>query len=298
MARILGASIGKRDRRQPARHIRMSPWLERFTRAGYAAKGVLYLLIGNTALLVAFGIAEEARGSRGVLRLVAALPMGRLLIVALGIGLAGYSLLSFVAAMRAPEAGRGIGLVLTRAADAAAGVVYAALVALAVRLLADPQPSTRVASELWAVRLMDAPGGRALLGAIGLIVTGVSLFLFYRAAAMPVIARFERRHVAPALLRSVAIVARVGITARGVLYALCGWLLLRAGWMGEPRSVGGLGVALDALAAAPAGHTVVGVVGAGCVAYGIYQLAKARWRRLRLTDGRGGRTPDGEAPPR
>lgn len=96
------------------------------------------------------------------------------------------------------------------------------------------------------------------------------------------VAHFERRRVSPAVLRIVVVLARLGITARAVLFALCGWLLFRAGWTGEPRSLGGLGSALDTLAAAPAGRAAVGVVAAGCVAYGAYQLAKARWRRLRL----------------
>lgn len=277
-----GTTGTRHDRRRSGRQARASPWLERLTRAGFAAKGVLYLLIGSTGILVAFGLAEQARGSRGALRLVVSLPMGRLLIIALGIGLAGYSLLSFVAATRAPQGGRSVGGVLARAADAVAGVVYAGLVALAVRLLADPQSSPRAATELWAMRLMGAPGGQALLGATGLVVCGAALFLFYRAAAAPVVARFERRRVSPTLLDVVAILARLGITARAVLYALCGWLLLRAGWTGEPRSIGGLGLALDALATAPAGHTLVGAVSVGCAAYGIYQLAKARWRRVRL----------------
>ena len=277
--------VTDRDRRTSTQESRASPWLERLTRAGYAAKGVLYLLIGSTGLLVALGLAEEARGSRGAIRLIAALPMGRLLIAALSVGLAGYSLLSFVAAMRAPEGTRGVGGALARAGDAVAGVVYAGLVALAVRLLADPQSSTRVATEWWAARLLGAAGGRALFVAAGLVVSGAALYLLYKAAAAPVVAHFERRRLARGLLDGVAVLARLGLTARAVLFALSGWLLFHAGWTGDPRRVGGLGAALDALAAAPAGRAVVGLVAAGCVAYGIYQLAKARWRRVRL-DGR------------
>ena len=270
------------SRRRRAEATAAPPWLDWLTRAGYVAKGFLYLLIGGTGLLVAFGLAEEARGSRDVIRLVASLPMGRLLIAALTVGLAGYSFLSFVAATRAPEGTRGLRGAAARAADAVAGIAYAAFVALALRLLADPQSSTRVASEFWAGRLMAAPGGAALLALVGLVVSGAAVYLVFKAVAMPVVARFERRRVSRAVLRAVELLARLGIAARAVLFALCGWLLLHAGWTGEPRDVGGFGRALDALAAAPAGRAVVGVVALGCVAYGAYQLAKARWRRLRL----------------
>lgn len=259
-----------------------SSWLERLTRAGYVARGVLYLLIGGAGLLVAFGLAEEARGSRGVMGLVASLPMGPLLLLALGIGLGGYAILSLIAALRAPEGVGGIGGLLVRAGDAIAGVAYAGLVALAVRLLSDPLANTRLATERWAERLMDAPGAQALFGAAGLLVCAAAVFLLYKAVAMPALARFDPGLLPLRWVRLVTWLARVGTAARAVLFAICGWLLLRAGWTGQPRSLGSLGSALDELATIPAGRAAVGVVAMGCVAYGLYQLAKARWRRLRL----------------
>jgi hypothetical protein len=91
-------------RETAARHPR---WVELLMRVGYVAKGVVYLLVGGTGLFVAVGLTERARGSSDVIRMLARLPMGRLLIGALTVGLVGYSMLSFVAALRAPEAGGG-----------------------------------------------------------------------------------------------------------------------------------------------------------------------------------------------
>ena len=80
-----------------------SSWLEVLTRVGYVARGALYLIIGATGLLVALGLAEQARGSAGALHLLARLPMGWVLLVAIAVGCIGYSTLSLVAALRAPE---------------------------------------------------------------------------------------------------------------------------------------------------------------------------------------------------
>lgn len=262
------------------------PLLEWLTRAGYAAKGVLYLLIGCTGLLVAVGLAEEARGSSGAVHLVSAMPMGRVLIGALAIGLAGYSMLSWVAAARSPESGPGGGRTLlgalTRAADGLAGMVYAGLVALAIRLLADPLADTGAASELWAARLLAAPGGQYLLGVAGLVAVAAAAFLGYKAAVLPLGAQLERRIISPSIYRTVVYLARIGILARAILFAICGWLLLRAARTGDPQRIGGLGDALDALDHGPAGSLTVALVGTGCVSYGAYQLAKARYRRLQL----------------
>ena len=262
---------------------------------GYVARGVVYLLIGGTGLFVAVGLSERARGSSDAIRLLTRVPMGRVLIAALTVGLVGYSVLSFVAAVRAPEGPGGARGAIVRAADAVAGLVYAALSALAVRLLADPTADTGSASEQWAARLLALPGGRVLMAVGGLVVAGAGLYLAYKAVALPVTAQLERRRVSPAVVRVVVRLARVGLAARAVLFTLCGWLLLRAAWTGEPRRVGGLGDALDTLADAPGGPAVVGAVALGCVAYGAYQLAKARWRRVRLTAPEGP-APEGPAP--
>jgi hypothetical protein len=250
---------------------------------GYVARGVVYLLVGGTGLFVAVGLSERARGSSDAIELLTRVPMGRVLIAALTVGLVGYSTLSFVAAVRAPEGAGGARGAIVRAADGVAGLVYAALSALAVRLLADPTADTGSASERWAARLLALPGGRGLMAVAGLVVVGAGLYLGYKAIALPVTAQLERRRVSPAVVRAVVRLARVGLAARAVLFTLCGSLLLRAAWTLEPRRVGGLGDALDTLADAPGGPAVVGAVAMGCLAYGAYQLAKARWRRVRLS---------------
>ncbi|GLC25246.1 DUF1206 domain-containing protein [Roseisolibacter agri] len=249
---------------------------------GYVARGVVYLLVGGTGLFVAVGLAERARGSSDAIRLLTQLPMGRVLIAALTVGLVGYSTLSFVAAVRAPEGTTGARGAIVRAADAIAGLVYAGLSALAVRLLADPTADTGSASEQWAARLLALSGGRTLMAVAGLVVACAGGYLAYKSIALPVTAQLERRKVSPAVVRAVVWLARMGLAARAVLFTLCGALLMRAAATGEPRRVGGLGDALDTLADAPAGPVVVGLVALGCVAYGVYQLAKARWRRVRL----------------
>jgi len=77
-----------------------APWLERAARIGYVAKGVVYVVVGISAMLVALGLDERARGSPGALRAIVQLPLGRVLLAALTAGLLGYAMLSFVAAVR------------------------------------------------------------------------------------------------------------------------------------------------------------------------------------------------------
>ena len=62
----------------------------------------------------------------------------------------------------------------------------------------------------------------------------------------------------------------------------CGLLLLRAAPAADPGDVHGLAGALDALGRQRAGPALLALVAVGLVGYGVYRLAKARFRRLEL----------------
>ena len=86
----------------------------------------------------------------------------------------------------------------------------------------------------------------------------------------------------PDLARWIVRLARAGTLARGVLFALSGGMLVRAAWRRDPTAAGDFGDALTMLGATPAGPVLLAAVALGCAAYGAYQLAKARFRRMRL----------------
>ncbi|MEW5930080.1 MAG: DUF1206 domain-containing protein [Gemmatimonadota bacterium] len=69
--------------------------------------------------------------------------------------------------------------------------------------------------------------------------------------------------------------------ARGVVFGLVGWLLVRAAVTSAPLAAVGMAGALRVLQARSQGPWVLGCVGLGLAAYGAYQLACARCRRIR-----------------
>ncbi|HEX3159255.1 MAG TPA: DUF1206 domain-containing protein [Gemmatimonadaceae bacterium] len=247
---------------------------------GYVAKGSVYLMIGLFGLLVAVGLAERGRGSYGAMVAVAGLPLGRWLLVALLLGLVGYAALSFVAAVAAPEQGRTRAGMISRAADALTGVVYAALAAGALQLLVLPSHEGGRLMEDVTRRVLGWPGGALAIGLAGAVVLAAGIGLIARAVrprfGMPPargrVPRWARRAARP--------LARVGAAARGVIFCTCGALAVQAAWTREPGEVADVGGALTALAARPAGAWIVFVLAVGCLCYGAYQLLKARYRAI------------------
>ena len=67
-------------------------------RAGYAARGVVYLIVGFFAALSALGRADTM-GSEGALRTILGQPYGRALVWLMIVGLAGFALWRVVQAM-------------------------------------------------------------------------------------------------------------------------------------------------------------------------------------------------------
>jgi hypothetical protein len=260
-----------------------TPWLLWAARLGYVARGVVYVGIGLLALAAAVGLAEHAGGSRRVVELVASLPFGRLLAAALAVGLLGYATLSFVAAVRDPEEhGDGPAGMVARAVDVFAGLVYLGLAAIALRLAAVPAGSGDRWAEAWAARVLASPYEPLVTAAVGagLLVTGLSML--YKSFVQRFATRLDRRLLDADARRWLARLHRAGTAARGVVFAVCGALLLGLDRGARASDVRGLDDALEAIGRQRFGPVLLALVALGFVAYGAYQLAKARWRRMEL----------------
>ena len=75
-------------------------------------------------------------------------------------------------------------------------------------------------------------------------------------------------------------VGRVGFVARGVVLFLVGGFLINAGVHANPRDARGIGGALRELSRQPEGRWLFGAVALGLVAYGVFMLVLARYRRM------------------
>src|SRR5581483_1999164 len=123
-----GAMQGVEGARQQAHHAvrRASPWVEFLSRLGFAAKGVVYVLVGVLAAQAAAGVGGDTTDTHGALEHVLAAPFGRALLGLIALGLAGFALWSFVqAALDVDDEGDDAKGLVTRLGHAAIGVMYA-----------------------------------------------------------------------------------------------------------------------------------------------------------------------------
>jgi len=112
------------------------PWVEGLGRFGYAAKGIVYLLIGSLAVQAALGEGGGTTDQQGALARIAAAPFGQVALAVVTIGLLGYAIWRFVQAAEDTENnGTEPSGLLARALYAGVGVIYLGLAFSALRLL-------------------------------------------------------------------------------------------------------------------------------------------------------------------
>jgi hypothetical protein len=261
-----------------------APWVQRLARMGYAAKGVVYLIIGWIAADAAFSPAERVEGSQGALTTILQQPFGKTLLGIMVVGLAGYVLWKAVEALLDPEhKGTDAKGVIARIGYGISAVLYAGLTLEAVRMLLGSGGGGGNGAQHWTAAVMEKPFGRVAIGLVGLGIAAYGLFEIYRAFKSDLMKKLNLEGSAVATRQRVVAVARVGMTARGVVFGIIGWLVLLSALRYDPSKAQGLQGALVSLREAAYGPWLLALVALGLIAYGIFQLVKARYRMIRAS---------------
>jgi hypothetical protein len=129
--------------------------------------------------------------------------------------------------------------------------------------------------------VLDAPLGRWLVIAAGLAVAGYGLYQLYRAWAAKLSRQLDLASLSREAGSWLVKVCRFGIGARGVVFGICGWYLVRAGIAHDATAAADTGEALGAIGRQPFGEWLLATVAVGLIAYGAYEVVQARYRVIR-----------------
>jgi hypothetical protein len=261
-----------------------SPFVEKFARFGYAAKGVVYVIVGGLAAMAAADAGGETTGSRGALNTIAEQPFGRVLLGVVAFGVLGYSMWQFIRAVEDPENEgndrKGIG---KRIMFFISGVIHLGLVFAAVQIIrgsggggGDDDANARG----WTATLMSQPAGQWLVAGAGVGILLYGLWQVYRAFKAKLDKMLALGSLGPGTARAVRYVSRFGMGARGVVFGIIGLFLVSAAIHANPGEARGVGGALDALERQSYGPGLLGIVALGLIAYGVYEFVKARYRHI------------------
>jgi hypothetical protein len=257
-----------------------SPWIGRLSRLGMACAGLLYVIVGVLAIELALGAGGKATDRTGALHEIAQKSWGTVLLIVLAVGFGGYALWRFAVAVvgekveTKEEFGWG-----KRLWYAARGAFYAFLCYTVVALLLGSGSSSgNEKGQTEAV--FDWPGGRWLVGALGLGVFGWGLGSAYRGLSKKFKDDLRTEQMSPGVERWATRAGVAGYLARAVVFVLVGVFMIRAAVQYDPQEAVGVDGALQKLSDQTFGPLLLGAVAAGLVAFGLFYFVRALYREV------------------
>ena len=262
---------------QTAREV--APWIVYLARIGYVAKAVLYATVGTLAAQAALSSGGRTTDLGGALRSVLRAPMGKAMLLVIAAGLVGYAVWRVVAAITDAE-GRGGDLkgIVLRAASAVRGLAHAGLAVAAYHLATGSDDGGGEGSKRLTARAFDLPGGEWLVWLAAAAVVGYGCYQLHRAYAAKLGSQLSLAALPAGAERWVIAVCRAGIAARGIVFGLIGVLLARAAQRHDSEQAGGIRESLEMVART--GRWPLVIIALGLVAYAVYELMNARYRRI------------------
>ena len=280
-----GATAGHAasEARHEALKVERSRPFELVVRAGFVARALTYGVIGGItlALAVGAGAAPAAPNQQGALSLIARAPLGRVAVGVAAVGLLGYALWKFGQAAfgRGPEGG-GKPDLKDRVANAGGGIVYLAFFAVAVRILFGSSGSASSEPSKAAAGVLGWPGGSVIVAVAGAALMAISAFQVYDTFRGGFAEDSKLQEMGPLATGLFIMLGHVGLVARGLVFMLVGYFLVKTAIDFNPRDAVGLDGALARVHQQPFGPWLLGLVAAGLLVFAVFSLFEARYRRL------------------
>lgn len=245
-------------------------------RAGYAARGLVYLIVG----LLALGAATSGGSAEGFLGSLQALkeqPWNMPVLLLLAAGLLLYSLWRALdSVLDLAGHGGGFGWV-ERFGLFFVSLLHVAFAWYALKLAFGgagfATQSRGVLTDIVSGLIGHRPG-RWFVVLVGIGTISFGFYSVWKGGS----GRY-RRHMRPtAMLPRLTPVLAFGLIVRGIVLAVMGGFIGWAGWALDAGAAGGLGHALEEIHSAWHGRALLGISGVGLIAFSLYQFIESSHR--------------------
>ena len=252
--------------------------MNRLARLGLIAKGIVYLALGAMAFMAAFewgGQNEENASRTGVFQWLKE-SGGSWLLLVVAAGLVCYCIWRFAEAFTSNGGGK---KTAKRLRYFLSGLAYTSVAFTAGQLALQSGKSD--SGSHWTTDLMSRPGGQIFAIVAALVLAGIGVYQLHYSLSGK-----YKKHVqglglgdqkSALLLRS----GKIGYLARGVVWLILAYLLGRAALQQDSSGTGDTSKAFQFLEQGwTFGSYLLGAVGLGVIAYGIFSFVRARYERF------------------
>lgn len=241
--------------------------LTTLTRLGFAARGLLYLVIAMLVLMT--GRAEDPAGALQYLSEGG----GKVLLLLMTIGLLAYGLWRLCdATFDLERHGTDGSATVERLGAAGSGLVHLFLAWQAIRLMQGVRSAGGDGAQDGALSVLQLPGGGMLLMLGGLVLLATGAFQMIKAVKGSYLKHLEPRVASQPWAKWTGL---AGYAARGLVFLITGFFLVRAGLDEQASKAGDMA---DALAWLNSPWDLV--VACGLLGFGLFSFIEARYRIL------------------
>jgi hypothetical protein len=237
--------------------------------------------MGLLSVLAAFGLSQKNGDKEGAFKLIYEQPFGKILLIAIAIGLLGYVMLRFFQAYKdIDNKGNDMKGVFTRIGYALSGLLYLGLGAYALKLVLAGTGGAGGDSRQFVVsKVLGYPAGEYIVGIAGLIVIGMGIYQIIRGVTGKFMKKIQlvRSNMKDFFKRA----GTVGYISRGIVLAIIGYFLFHAALRSNAQEAQGTGAAFDFLQN-NFGSVMMALVALGLIGYGIFTFVKAKYQKIDL----------------
>jgi hypothetical protein len=253
-------------------------------RAGFAASGVLHLLLGYIIGQLAFtGSSSKGTGNAdqsGALATLGSQTGGAILLWIVAVGLVALGLWRIAEAVIGSKPGERSGSKDTnpawkRAKSLGLAIVNFAIAISAARFAMGSGQSSSQQNSGLSAQLMQSGWGKFLLIAVGVGVMAVGGYHIYKGASRKFL---DELQVSGG--RAIITVGVTGYVAKGLVLAGAGLLVILATLQADPAKASGLDAAVTTLGQAPFGKFLLIAAALGIASFGAYSFVRSRYNRM------------------
>ncbi|QYX57607.1 DUF1206 domain-containing protein [Roseovarius sp. SCSIO 43702] len=257
-------------------------WVMWVMRAGYGARGVVYLIVGALALAAVWW-GGQAQGTKNAVADLKALWFGDALLVLIGLGLVAYMVWRLIdAAMDLEAYGHDAEGIAARCGQVITGLLHGAIgISIAAMAFGGDSGQGESGVETWTAKVMALPYGGWIVMAAGAGVIGAGIYYAQKGLRET----YKRDIRVTETARKLEWVIKTGYVAEGVVVAIIGGFLFYAGVRADPDQAGGVGQALGWVRGQSYGGILFAMLAVGLLCFSVTNFAQAAFRVVPRHDG-------------
>lgn len=257
-------------------------WLSKLARAGLIAKGMVYVILGILGFMAAFeigGTTNDDTNKTGALVSIKELPGGLIILVLLVIGLICYSgwrlIQSFAGSSNAETKWT------KRVRYFWSAIIYLLLAATALQMIFLNRNGKGHQDQYWVSRILQHPSGQFIITLAGIVLAAIGVYQIYYGLSEKYRKHVQELNTHGSKSKFLLTSGKIGYIARGVVWIIIGYLFFLAGLHKNSAEAGDTGKAFGFIENSAFGSYLLGALGLGLIAYGIFNFIRARYETFK-----------------